>query len=157
MACRVQTNMPEKKTTDLKPRKCRFCTSKFTPVRMQDKDSGFCTDECRISFHKGGTKEYQRLMKALVVELTRSIHETAFEKIRRQRMEELRAEIDESVDASIKRYYSPERIEQMLLADADSPVMAAINKVARAAAENAFKALVQDSAEPKQELSNHGS
>lgn len=147
--------MPEKKKIELRPRPCGFCTLKFTPERVQDKDALFCSKICRTSFYQGGTKEYQRIMKALTTELTRSIHETAFEKIRRQHMEELRVEIDEAVVASIKHHYSPDRIAALLAADGDSPVMTAIMKVAKAAAENAFKALeIQTSGEPKEEESN---
>lgn len=149
--------MPDTKKIELRPRKCRFCTQKFTPERAQDRDSTFCSKLCRTSFYQGGTKNYQRLMQLLTQELIREIHETAYHRIMTDRISELRVEINEAVDASIKRYYSPDRIAELLAADGEGPVMAAINKVAKAAAENAFKALVpevQNSGEPKEGESN---
>jgi hypothetical protein len=95
--------MPEKKIIKLKSRPCKFCTSRFTPERTQDKDAVFCTETCRVSFHKGGgtTEEYQKLLAGLVKEMTRAVHATAVDKVIAAETAKLKAEIEKTVGEAI--------------------------------------------------------
>lgn len=117
-----------KKAIELRPRRCRFCTSRFTPSRPQDKDATFCTENCRLSFHKGGTREYQKLMAGLVAELTRNIHETAFQKVVADQMRATREDIDVAVSEAITKRYSPERIAELFVEKSAPAIEAAIQR-----------------------------
>lgn len=65
-----------KKTTLLKPRRCKYCRGNFVPERAQDKDAKFCCPNHRKAYWRFGGLPFDKMKEQIMKEVRKMVAPT---------------------------------------------------------------------------------
>jgi hypothetical protein len=63
----------KKNTTDLTPRRCKYCRGNFVPERAQDKDAKFCCPNHRKAYWRYGGLPFDKMRDQIMKDVRREL------------------------------------------------------------------------------------